>query len=280
VTPANDAGRGCCLRPEYLQLRNGCVFQIFHFVLDDYNNLTVCFCILFSVYPLILVPDFGNAAAQTSSPPAASPHRCSSSAVELDRGAAGCVRRRSVHELKQVWLLLEAYAFFFLSIASTMRCRPLRVLVALILILLLYNSFVVHLRVLPFSSSESLSRPNSRSGAASVSLNKPSPVQTSAPSAPNPSIVNSTQPSGADPAPTPAVPHPAAQTNAPAAAAEPACNHVRNPSFENRYAAIAMLPSTTARLDLFSDLVPQLLRRHAVSRLERGHHRHLAAIFR
>jgi hypothetical protein len=161
-----------------------------------------------------------------------------------------------------------------------MKCRPLRVLVALILILLLYNSFVVHFRVLPFTSSESVSRPNSRSGAASVSISKPSPVQTLAPSVPSPSIMNSPQLSGADPAPTPAVLHPAAQTNSPAAAAEPACNHVRNPSFEKRYVAIAMLPSTSAQLHLFPDRVPKLLRRHAVSRLERGHHRSLAAFFR
>jgi hypothetical protein len=63
------------------------------------------------------------------------------------------------------------------------------------------------------------------------------------------------------------------------------CNHVRNPSFEIRYATCALLRRCCPRAfplrnsEMPNNDIRQVLRRHAVSRVERGHHRILAAVF-
>jgi hypothetical protein len=128
-----------------------------------------------------------------------------------------------------------------LNLASAMRGRMmLRILAALSLTLLLYNALVVQFWVRPQSSSSLLPRPNARFASTSHSIVYPSPILTSESSS---FIMNLPPPLAAVTASPAATSlqigaHLAGHTDPPSNDAS--CNHVRNPSFENRYAAIAL----------------------------------------
>lgn len=140
----------------------------------------------------------------------------------------------------RIWLVFHEISN--LCLASTMRGRAvLRVLVCLCLTLLLYNVFVVQFRIRPQSSSGLLPRPNARFAPANPSSTYPSPIQTF--TSPVSIISPQNLPAVVAASPVPAS-HPtgtqlAARTDPPTS--DPKCNHVRNPSFENRYAAICCL---------------------------------------